>query len=351
MTSLARPTTPAWVRALPKVELHAHLSGSIRSDTICRLLNKPGNEAIRKQAGTLFDQKTGRTLKHCFDIFPIIHNLVTDAATLHSVVIDVLHDFANDNTVYLELRTTLRESSTLSAEDYLLTVLKAIATYHAEVPNGLVCRLLISISRHLSVEEAKKAVGICEKVMNLQDDDIGGLLVGMELSGNPHKGRWEDFRPILEDARERLGLPISLHFGEVFNEAECQSMLDFEPNRIGHAVLVSRNVVQLVLKAEPKIGIEVCLTSNLMTNSIPTASEHPVVKHWIPSNHPFCLCTDDSGVFETTLSDEYARLIESVDLRREAVRDIAMQGLNLAFRLGKDTKERILMAAQRIMAQ
>lgn len=316
---------------MPKVELHAHLSGCIRSEAIQKLLNKPGNENLRERSADLFDAHTGRTLQQCFDLFPVIHQLITDAVVLRRLVLNVLQDFADDNVIYLELRTTPRHSESFSSQEYLLTVLRAVAEFHAANSDALVCRILVSISRHLSVEMAWEAVNLTHQIMQSGEKDLSALIVGMELSGNPYKGVWNDFKPVFEYIRHHLHLPISLHFGEVLNDDESNAMLDFKPDRIGHAVVISDQVAKRIVSTEPKIGVEVCITSNLITKSVCTISEHTVTKYFLPSRHPFCLCTDDPGIFNTTLSKEYAQLWESLRLEQKDIHRIAAQGLQISF--------------------
>lgn len=327
-------TTPTWCKALPKVELHAHLSGSIPNDTVRTLLNRPANVAIRDEAAHLLDAETGRTLRQCFELFPVIHELIPDAATLRLVVADVLRSFADDNVVYLELRTTPRKTPYMTAADYLRTVLEGVRQFHSKNPSGIVCRVIVSISRHLTIDWAWKTLTLTEDLItgtNADPHEDAHLIVGLELSGNPHQGTWHDFEPIFDAARKRLRLPISLHFAEIDNEAEALAMLRFHPHRVGHAVRMSETVAKKLLSQRPSIGVEVCITSNLVTESVNSTASHPVITHLLPTRHPFCLCTDDSGVFNTTLSDEYARLTSAANLSKEEAKKISRKALLLAF--------------------
>lgn len=334
--------TRDWCRTLPKAELHAHLSGSIRNDAIRKLINRPGNEAVKRRAEGLLKVGARRTLTQCFELFPIIHELITDAETLHGLVIEVLEDYAKDSTVYLELRTTPRASQFFKAEDYLWTVLKAVHEYHENNADALVCRILVSISRHLPVEDARKTVVITRDIIaKTAGTEMRGLIVGLEFSGNPNKGLWSDFEPILREARTSLQLPVSLHFAEVQNDEEARAMLDFKPDRIGHAVVMSDDITSRLVREERSLGVEVCITSNLMTESANGVLDHPVVQSFIPAGHPFCLCTDDCGVFDTTLSNEYGLLVETVELSREQVTELARGGLKLWFCEDENVRKRV----------
>ncbi|PXF44837.1 Adenosine deaminase-like protein [Gracilariopsis chorda] len=320
---------PQWVKVIPKVELHAHLSGSVRLRTIRKLLQKPENVSILQDAESLLEGGI-KSLEQGFRLFPIIHQLIPDSETLRMVVQDVLNDFAEENTAYIELRTTPRDSRNMSAEEYLKTVLQGVSEYMSAHPTGMVCRVLVSICRHQSTEVARDIAHIVERIRTLRPD-LGGLIVGFDFSGNPNRGQWEDFEPILRKVRTELGLPITVHFAEVLNDKECMQILNFKPERIGHAVIMSDLVLERLMKQEPPIGVEVCLTSNMLTNSVSHLTEHPVLNHLLPGNHPICICTDDAGIFDTSLSEEYGQLLRYFPMSRDDTARLAMGALDLAF--------------------
>lgn len=322
---------PEWCRKLPKVELHAHLSGSVRPAFLQEQLQKESDTIIRAKAERLLDPDIPRKLSDYFDLFTVIHDLIPDTKTLRSAVLSVLHDFAEENVVYIELRTTPREAKHMTAEQYLKTVLETVVEYHRSAANGLVCRVLVSISRHLPTDWAWDTLKLTERILETAPPEIRKLIVGMEFSGNPLKGKWEDFRPIFEHAQRNLGLAVSLHFAEVQNDEEALAMLRFKPDRVGHAVLMSPAITDQLLKQEPKIGVEVCITSNLVTNSVISVSEHPVTSHFFPLGHPFCLCTDDAGVFDTSLSKEFAHFAAATGIDESVAREITHNALGLAF--------------------
>ncbi|CAN8063298.1 unnamed protein product [Agarophyton chilense] len=314
---------------MPKVELHAHLSGSIREKTIRKLLQNPENGAIRREGMALLEVET-MTLEHGFRLFPVIHRLICDSEKLHAVVQDVLHDFAEENTVYVELRTTPRDSSNMTCEKYLLTVLRGVAEYHATHQEGLVCRVLVSICRHQPVQMAWDTIELTRRVIE-EHPELGDLIVGFDFSGDPKKGSWNEFEPVLRDVRRKFDLPITLHFGEVLNNEECMQMLDFKPDRIGHAAVMSTAVVQRLLSQKRLLGVEVCLTSNLMTTSIADVQDHPVVKYLLPTAHPICICTDDAGIFRTSLSQEYRKLLSVYPMTRAQTTRMLLGALDMAF--------------------
>jgi len=98
------PVDLDFIRRCPKVELHAHINGCIRDETILELLKKKGASAeeISKLRVQLGDE---RTLSQCFDLFSRIHTLVTSVEVVERVTREAIEDFAADNVRYLELRS------------------------------------------------------------------------------------------------------------------------------------------------------------------------------------------------------------------------------------------------------
>uniref|UniRef100_A0A5B7A4K3 Putative adenosine/AMP deaminase family protein n=1 Tax=Davidia involucrata TaxID=16924 RepID=A0A5B7A4K3_DAVIN len=167
-------------------------------------------------------------------------------------------------------------------------------TCNGTVRKKIYVRLLLSIDRRETTEAAMETVKLAVEMR-----DLG--VVGIDLSGNPIVGEWSTFLPALKFAREQ-GLSITLHCGEVPNKKEIQAMLNFLPGRIGHACFFEEEEMGKLKSS--KIPVEICLTSNIRTASISSIDVHHFVDLY-NAKHPIVLCTDDAGVFSTSLSGEY----------------------------------------------
>ncbi|VDM69268.1 unnamed protein product [Strongylus vulgaris] len=125
-------------------------------------------------------------------------------------------------------------------------------------------------------------------VWKLGDFSGSGLIVGIELSGDPAiDGR--KFLPVLKQAR-RAGLKVSIHLAEISNQLdEVEEFLRFRPDRIGHGTFLHTRSEFINLMIQHRIPLEICLTSNVMsmtTSSI--ADSH--LKFWRERSIPICLC-------------------------------------------------------------
>merc|ERR1719262_615676 len=100
------------IRALPKLELHAHLSGSITQKKLIELLAQRGNG----ETFTPFDcrEDVSNALTKCFDYFAKVAKVVCDLETLKSSTLHVFDTFAAENCFYFEIRTSPKTFNTPS---------------------------------------------------------------------------------------------------------------------------------------------------------------------------------------------------------------------------------------------
>ncbi|XAR53776.1 Adenosine deaminase [Bertholletia excelsa] len=339
-----------WWVSMPKVELHAHLNGSIRDSTLLELargLGETGTIVFSDVEHAIL--KDDRSLHEVFKLFDLIHIVTTEHETVTRITKEVVEDFAAENIVYLELRTTPKrnDSRGMSKQSYMDAVLeglRAVSTVEVVLAprnlsagnlmnsctnnsscNGtaqrkIFVRLLLSIDRRETTASAMETVELALKMRHLG-------VAGIDLSGNPIVGEWSTFLPALKFAREQ-GLSITLHCGEVPNQEEIQAMLEFYPGRIGHACYLGEEEWK-TLKSH-KIPVEICLTSNIRTETISSLDVH----HFVDlhnAKHPIVLCTDDSGVFSTSLSREYVLASSTFGIGRSEMFQLAREAVEYIF--------------------
>ena len=143
----------------------------------------------------------------------------------------------------------------------------------------VIVRLLLSIDRRMTAEEAEQVVSLA-----IEHRERG--VVGIDLSGNPFVGEFATFAPALERARS-VGLAVVLHFAECRNDKEAEEMVRFAPTRLGHGVFVPEHVEQLMF-ASP-IPLEICISSNLASRIVPSSDEHHF-GNLFQRSYPLCIC-------------------------------------------------------------
>lgn len=299
------------IKKLPKIELHAHLNGCIRFQTLKDL-------CLQKGLAFPFEEHAKRDLPACFAIFAMIHQVMTNLESIQRVTREMLEDFCLQNVIYLEIRTTPKSiPEKFDYHEYLKAILAEIIRFDENNPKTMIIRLLFSIDRSRSVEQAEKTLELLEefKANPLYSDYI----LGLDYSGNPYKNSFRDFEKIFSNARAK-GFKIAIHVAETPGEEckqETREILQFKPDRLGHFNYFDEDLLQLLLK--DRIPLEVCPSSNFCTIGLNNLKEHHFGRLF-KENYPMSICTDDTGVFDTNLNKEMESIFEAFEIRKEELK-------------------------------
>jgi len=319
--SMCEEVSREFCRQLAKVELHAHLNGSIPMNTLLELSKEQGKENLT-DSSFLLGNRGDRSLEECFKLFDVVYQLTKDDDTIYRITKDVIKSFADDNVKYLELRTTpkVNPATNRTKDSYIQAVLRGTRECNHDNSLDIQTRILISIDRRLPLSDAEEAVDLA-----LKYKDQG--VVGLDWCGNPEIGSFSTFLPAFKRGREQ-GLKITLHFAEVDEPENVQDILKFRPDRIGHATVLCDDAVSQL--HDNPIPMEICFTSNLLCQTVTEGTKHHFgVFH--PLDYPLAICTDDKGVFGSDLSDEYYLIAQAFNLTQQQVITLANSAHSLIF--------------------
>jgi adenosine deaminase len=253
-------------------------------------------------------------LRHFFRSPEIIHRLTWEA----------IADAAADNVRYLELHFTplaLSDVGEFPLPEVVDWVIEAASS--AAVEHALHHGLILSVNRHEGVKFA-------EQIGQIAVDRKDRGVVGLSLAGDESKYSAEPFEPIFSAARE-AGLGISIHAGEWAGPENVYYAIEvMKAPRIGHGVRVIEDQEVVRLARDRRVAFEICLTSNVQTGVVPSIHEHPLLK-MLHAGLQVTLNTDDPGVSDTSLSDEYALAMREFDLSLESLRGLNLAALQAGF--------------------
>ena len=303
------------VRAMGKVEFHAHLNGSIRLSTLVELAEARGLAGARALlAGP-------RTLEACFEIFALIHQCVDSLAVVRRVAREALEDFEAAGCCYVELRSTPRALGEHTEADYVEAVVDVMATYGG----ALTPRFLASVDRSRGPAAAAATVAAVA-ALRRGDARARAFVVGVDFSGNPtSRHSFEAFERLFRECRDAHGLGLAIHVGECpRGDADASRILALAREtpgrcRLGHALHVAPE--DLCGAGAPLV--EVCPSSNVATLRLASLRGHPRLGDVFARGFdvPLCLCTDDTAVFGTDLAAEYLKVRDAFGLE---LRDLAL---------------------------
>ncbi|KAI4744530.1 Metallo-dependent hydrolase [Aureobasidium sp. EXF-12298] len=330
----------AFTRALPKVELHAHLTGSISRKCLHNIWQqkKSSNPAFELEDPLIAIPSAANGTIDVVSFFPLfdqyIYALVCDEQSIRYATTSVLEDFSNDGVCYLEVRTTPRAipAAGTSKEDYVRVVLEAIHDFSSSEQNKsstllhevrLHTKLILSIDRKNTLAEAMEVVALAAKY-----GDQG--VVGIDLCGNPTRKPISHLAPAFAEATAQ-GLAITLHFGEIAqtDDAELETMLDWKPQRLGHVIHVPSHLKPVI--AETNIGLELCLSCNVLCKLSQGGFEAHHFGEWWKAGSAIALSTDDVGIFESGLSNEYLLAARHFGLDKKQLVELSRGAVDVIF--------------------
>lgn len=293
----ARRSLPA---RLPKVDLHCHLDGSLRWDTVRELAPGAGvrlpdgaPESLRAWRGA---DPSCRSLDGVLEMFRYLVPLLRRGPNLERAACELLEDCARDNIRYVEVRyaPVLCAGPGFTAADSVAAVLKGLERGRRRT--GVEARVILCLLRGQSAAESRETLRLARLY-------FGKGVAGLDLAGT-ESSPTRDYAPYFEAARA-AGLGLTCHAGETAAREHLESALAFGVSRIGHGTGLRREPALLEQVRRRGICLEVSLSSNLATGAVPGLERHPFLE-FLRGGAAVALSTDDKGVFGIDLTHEYA---------------------------------------------
>lgn len=316
-----------YYHALPKVELHRHLEGSLRFETVRELarsqsMDLPTTAQLKGMVQIQEDEPL--TFENFLSKFSTLRLFYRSPEIIKRITRESIEDAAADNIRYMELRFTPVALS--RAQDFPLDKVMdwvIAGAQQAEQEFGVKTRLIASINRHESL-----ALGA--QVTYLAVERMQAGLVGIDIAGDEAGYSAEPFREIMDYARNQ-GLHICIHAGE-WNKGEnvAQAIATLGAERIGHGIRVFDSPQAVELALQLNTTFEVCITSNFQSGAVASIESHPVMR-MIEAGLNVTLNTDDPSISNITLSDEYRLACEVLGLSVQSLRQKVLAAAEAAF--------------------
>lgn len=272
-----------------------------------------------------------------------IYALVNTRDALAFAIPALLSEFASDGVTYLELRTTPRALSDLSAEETVELVHDEIRRWNDE--NAMVVRLILSIDQ--AKHDREDADWVVDTALRLRNAAFPPIVVGVDVCGDPnHAKDLKALDPVFERC-QREKLPAVVHFGEIPRQAAdgtLEVMLRWNPKRVGHAIHLPDSVRDELVRRD--IAPELCLSCNVLANMLPAKDNGEKASHgdhhfgwWWKNGGSISLGTDDVGVFGAKSSDEHLHAAEHFGLSKEQLVELSRRAIQGA--LDRDAIPRV----------
>jgi adenosine deaminase len=296
------------LRALPKAELHRHLDGSIRLETVADIAARHkldlGICAEEELAVKARITRPMKDLQTVLASFATIQQVLCSYEAIERIAFENVEDAHRDGIHLIELRFAppfISAGKELGNEEIIEAVIDGVTRGMSRYPIqvgliGIVVRSMdLEINRQATVDLIRYAGSRYRNA----DRICGFDLADAEDRSNP-----EDFLPMVQQARE-AGLGITIHSGENTSAAAVRRTLDlFAPQRIGHGIKSWGEEKLIERIRDQEVMLEVCPTSNWLTSSVSSLEEHPLPRLY-RSGVAVSINSDDPNLFGIDLVHEY----------------------------------------------
>lgn len=320
-------------KSRPLVELHRHLDGSIRLETILELADLHGIALPARDVAGLapyihIDQ-SAPGLMAFLDRFEHMTAVLVDADACRRVAYENVEDAKREGIDYIELRYSPWFMGVTHGMDPL-EVMEACAdgVRAAERDTGIRANIIGALSRTYGVDACMKEL---DAILAHRDH-----IVAVDLAGDEHRFPAQLFKQHFHRVRD-AGLNVTIHAGEADGPNSVWSAIhDLGAERIGHGFRAIEDPALVDYLVEQGIGLECCPTSNLHTSLVENYASHPI-RQLVDRGVKFCLSTDDPGISAIDISHEYDIAAPAVGLSQEQIAQSQISGLEMAF-LSKEEK-------------
>ncbi len=326
------------IKKAPKVELHEHLDGSLRPETILSLAEKKGiklpADTPQELAQWFSKGSEERSLTLYLKAFDITTALMQDRESLKRIAKEEIEDLAADGVVYAEIRfaPVLHTREGMTMEQVVAAVLDGLNEGRMET--GMEFGLILSAMRDQSPDVSLRTA---ELAVAFSDRGVVGFDLAGDESGNPAKRHLKAFEFI-----RAQNFSITIHAGEAFGlESIWQAIQICGAHRIGHGTRLTDDmsvengrIVRMGSLAgfvkDKRIPLEMCITSNIGTGAADNYNTHPFPIFFRNGFRVF-LCTDNRLMSNTTLTNEMAIAAREYGLNLNDLEKITLNAAKSAF--------------------
>lgn len=291
------------MQTLRKSEYHIHLGGSWPLEYLREIAT---TEEFNDLCAMIRQIDQGMDYHEAFQVFHLIGKIINTDQKVEDGVIALCKELIQDNVVYVELRTGLKDLGS-GFRGYLEAVLRGMAKERIKVG------VILSLRRDTPSPVASETIDLAIEYLNRG-------VIGIDVSGDSTVGDIRNIFPHILRAKSS-GLPLTLHMGESPKELADLQMLELttlKPERVGHAVHLCQEAKDWIKTHQ--ILVEMCLTSAVKAGMIAEASEHPALQLLL-DGQPVSICTDDPLIFNTSLSQEFALVSQLTNLSSRAIEE------------------------------
>jgi aminodeoxyfutalosine deaminase len=316
------------LRALPKVELHVHLGGTIEPGTVAELARRRGVDLQTVLPNGYPNRYQGFAAFLAW-WFPV-NGLVQTPEDVELIAAAFARRQVEHRVRYTETLVTVGT--------FLKSGMEPRAMWRAlrrGLESGLPdaeIRVVVDVIRDEGPDAARAVVRLVA--------DADAPIVGLGLTGVEGAIEESEFT-FLRSESDRLGMGLAVHAGEMGTPENVRAALDvLGADRIGHGIASVRDQELVARLAREQVPLEVCPTSNVLVGLAPSLERHPIIDLWRAGVN-VTVHSDDPAMFRTSITDELANAVRLLDLDTPGLAELERRAARAAF-APVDVRERLV---------
>jgi len=314
------------LKKIPKVDLHCHLDGSVRTSTVLELAKKQkvklptdNIEELNKYVQVSPDC---RSLTDFLKAFEFFYPLLKNPYAVEKIGYELCEDAASENIKYLEVRFApfLQTSENFKIADVVKICLDGLRQGSRAFDIGV--GLILCCYRSIPKEANITTVELAKKYA-----DHG--IVALDLAGDETVYPTRDFAEPFVLAK-KYKIPFTVHAGESAGSESIKEAVKLGASRIGHGVHLIDDPDLMEKIKEAKIPLEMCITSNIQTHVVTDFESHPI-KNFYDNGVIVTINTDDRSVSGIDLTNEYNVAVNRLGFDMSDLTKIIYNGIDALF--------------------
>ncbi|MFA5778647.1 MAG: adenosine deaminase [Elusimicrobiota bacterium] len=322
------------LKKIPKVELHCHLDGSVRTSTILELAKKQKvklpTENVEELNKYVQVSPDCRSLTDFLQAFEFFYPLLQTPYAVEKIGYELCEDAASENIKYLEVRFApfLQASENFKITDVVKICLDGLRQGSRDFKIGV--GLILCCYRSNPEEANITTVELAKKYA-----DYG--IVALDLAGDETRYPTRDFAEPFVLAK-KYKIPFTVHAGESAGAESIREAVELGASRIGHGVHLIDDTNLMEEIKEKEIPLEMCITSNIQTHVVADFESHPIKKFY-DNGVIVTINTDDRSVSGIDLTNEYNVAVNRLGFDVSDLIKIIHNGINALFIPDKNKAE------------
>ena len=258
------------------IELHLHLDGSLRAETVWELAKEQGVElaenSVEEVRAKMEVPEDCKTLEEYLERFALPTMVLQTEAAMERVAFEMVETLANEGVTYAEVRFApqLHVQKGLTQAEVVEATIRGTKRGMEQYPGIRVGLILCCMRGDTNADLNMETVEVAKEY-------LGDVVCAVDIAGAEALYPTKMFESLFAKVRE-YDLPMTIHAGEADGPESIKTALSFGTKRIGHGVAAIHDPELMKRLAEEKITLEICITSNYHTKEVETIADHPFRK-------------------------------------------------------------------------